>query len=325
MKALASPSAFRRPIAAFLVLAAVLSLPAGERREALGNPAEGKVIPAEEIFVLRGSPEKPFRQPTDTAVGLSSRIYVLDGMNGRVVVFGTEGEHLFSFGAPGSEPGKLHMAVGIGTAPDGRVFVADTGNHRIQVFSPDGGFLHAFSLKTGGKSDPTDVLPSPFQDFCYVSDNDNHEIQVYDGRSGRLLFSWGKRGTGRGEFSYPATLAMDAGHHVYVVDVLNARLQSFDSKGKHGWEVATWGVGPSGLFRPKGVAVDAEGKILVSDSYMGWVKVFRGNGEFEGVVGNRAGEPRKFTTPASIATDNLGRICVVETRASRVSVLRWAP
>ncbi len=325
MKAFALPAASRRLVAALLVPAAFLALPACAPREALGNPAEGKALPAEALFVLRGSAEKPFQQPTDAAVGLSSRIYVLDGVNGRVVVFGTEGEHLFSFGARGSEPGKLHMAVGIGTAPDGRVFVADTGNRRIQVFSPDGGFLRAFSLKTGAKADPTDVLPSPFQDFCYVSDNDNHAIQVYDGRSGRFLFTWGKRGTRRGEFCYPATLAMDASHHVYVVDVMNARLQSFDSQGEHGREVATWGVGPSGLFRPKGVAVDAEGKILVSDSYMGWVKVFRGDGEFEGVIGNRAGEPWKFTTPASIATDGLGRICVVETRASRVSVLRWAP
>lgn len=325
MKAIASPSGCRRLIAALLVPAAVLCIPAGGRREALANPGEGKVLPAEELFLLRGSPEKAFRQPTDVAVGVSSQIYVLDGMNGRVVVFGPEGEHLFSFAAPGSEPGELHMAVGIGTAPDGRVFVADTGNHRIQVFSPDGGFLRAFRLKTGGKADPTDVLPSSFRDYCYVSDNDNHEVQVYDGCNGQLLFAWGKRGAGRGEFRYPATLAMDADHHVYVVDVMNARLQSFDSQGKHGWEVATWGFGPSGLFRPKGVAVDAEGKILVSDSYMGWVKVFRGTGDFEGVIGTPAGEPRKFTTPASIATDRLGRICVVETRPSRVSVLRWAP
>jgi len=325
MKAVASPSAFRRFVGSLLVAAAVLCLPAGAGREALGNPAEGKVLPAEDVFVLRGSQEKPFQQPTDAAVGLFSRIYVLDGMNGRVVVFGTKGEHLFSFAGRGSEPGKLHMAVGIGTAPDGRVFVADTGNHRIQVFSPDGGFVRTFRLKTGSKADPTDVLPSAFQDFCYVSDNDNHEIQVYDGRDGRFLFAWGKRGTLRGEFRYPATLAMDVSHHVYVVDVMNARLQSFDSQGKHGWEVAAWGIGPSGLFRPKGVAVDAEGRILVSDSYMGWVKVFRGSGEFEGVVGNPEGEPRKFRTPASIATDGLGRICIVETRANRVSVLRWAP
>ena len=325
MKAAPSSSACGRLVATLLLQAAVLSLLAGVQGEALANPHAGKLLAAEEVFLLRGSPEKPFRQPTDVAVGLSSRIYVLDGMNGRVVVFGAEGEHLFSFGTPGSEPGKFHMAVGIGTAPDGRGFVADTGNHRIQVFSAKGKFLHAFGLKTGGKADPTDVLPSPFQDFCYVSDNDNHEIQVYDGRNGRLLFSWGKQGTGRGEFSYPATLAMDTSHHVYVVDVMNARLQSFDAQGEHGLEVATWGVGPSGLFRPKGVAVDLEGKILVSDSYMGWVKVFRGDGEFEGVVGTPEGEPLRFTTPASIATDGLGRICVVETRASRVSVLRWAP
>jgi tripartite motif-containing protein 71 len=308
--------------AAILVWTVALLHPA---TVACGDPAEVKALPAEELFVLKGSPGVPFRQPTDAALGPSSRVYVLDGLNGRVAVFDSRGGVLFSFGSRGSGQGQLLMAVGIGISPDGRVCVADTGNHRIQVFSAEGKWERSFSLKTGARADPTDVLPTSFKNLCYVCDNDNHEIQAYDLRDGSLVLAWGKKGSRLGEFNYPSTLAMDGESRVYVVDVLNARVQSFDSSGKRPAEVVQWGLGPSGLFRPKGVAVDVQGRILVSDSYMGWVKVFRDNGDLVGLLGEPGGQPRRFDSPTSLATDADGRICVVETRASRVAVLRWAP
>ena len=310
-------------VCVLLVLATCL---AGLEAEAPGQePGRRKPIPAVEAFTLTGSPGAPFRQPTDAAFGKSSQIYVLDGLNGRVTVFNSQGQYLFSFGSQGTKAGELSMAVGIGCAPDGEVYVADTGNHRVQVFSPEGSFLRSFGLRGGDQADPTDVQPSALKDYCYVCDNDNHEIQVYDGKSGRFLARWGGPGKMIGKFRYPATLALDDQAHLYVVDVLNARLLSFDPYGKRGREVASWGVGPEGLYRPKGVAVDSSGRVFVSDSYMGLVKVFDADGNLLGVVADPEGQARRFTTPTSLASDGRVGLCVVETRASRVSVLRLTP
>lgn len=286
------------------------------------EPGEWAVLPGEELFVLRGSPGVPFRQPTDVAVDPEDRIFVMDGLNSRVVVFDDEGGYLYSFGTRGSAPGKMLMPIGIGVSPSGEVFVADTGNHRIQVFSPSGGFRRLFPLITEEKGDPTDVLPSSFKHLCYVCDNDNHQIQVYDSTTGKFVSAWGGKGKNLGEFRYPATLAMDSGNSVYVVDVMNARVQTFDPHGERAWEVAVWGVGLDRLFRPKGVALGGDKRIWVSDSYVGIIKVFLPGGDLFGFVGDLKGDRRRFTTPTNIVLDRRGRLFVVETRASRVSVYR---
>jgi len=50
-------------------------------------------VVAEPVMILQSDLE----QPTDVAVRDDGRIYVLDGVNGRVVVFTREGERDFSF------------------------------------------------------------------------------------------------------------------------------------------------------------------------------------------------------------------------------------
>jgi DNA-binding beta-propeller fold protein YncE len=286
--------------------------------------AEWVILPAEELFVLKGSPGMPFRQPTDVAVDGDHRIFVLDGVNSRVAVFDEQGRHLYNFGTRGSAPGQMLMPVGIGISSSGEVFVADSGNHRIQVFSRQGGFLRLFPLVTGEKGDPTDVLPAPFKNFCYVCDNDNHQVQVYDATSGEFVLAWGGKGKNLGEFRYPSTMTSYDRNRVYVVDVINARVQTFDPYGEQAWEVAVWGIASDRLFRPKGVALDKRGRIFVSDSYMGIIKVFLPGGDLFGYIGDSKGKRRKFTTPTNIILDGKERLLVVETRANRVTVCRMA-
>jgi DNA-binding beta-propeller fold protein YncE len=284
--------------------------------------AEWSILPTEELFVLKGSPGMPFRQPTDVAVDGDHRIFVMDGVNSRVAVFDEQGRYLYSFGTRGSAPGQMLMPVGIGISSSGEVFVADSGNHRIQVFSRDGGFRRSFPLITGGKGDPTDVMPAPFKNFCYVCDNDNHQVQVYDATSGEFVLAWGGKGKNLGEFRYPATLTLDHRNRVYVVDVMNARVQTFDPYGERAWEVAVWGIGSDRLFRPKGVALDSENRILVSDSFMGIIKVFLPGGDLFGFIGDSKGKRRRFATPTNIILDREERLFVVETRANQVTVCR---
>lgn len=303
-------------LAPVLMLTALLTQGAWAEDE---KPVRG--VRAGLSFVLEGSPDLALALPTDAAVDDHSRIYVMDGVNHRVVVFDEQGQYLRSFGRPGKGKGELNLPVGISISPAGAILVADTGNHRIQVFSPQGAFLMAFGLRHGDKADPTDVLASGSGDLCYVADNDNHEIQVYELTSGRLVRFWGGHGKNLGQFRYPATLAMDRQGQVYVVDVMNARVQTFDSRGENAREVATWGVGPGQLFRPKGVALDDRRHVFVSDSFMGAVKVFRNSGEPVGLLDDEQGRPRRFVTPTNILIDGKNRLLVVETRANRVSVL----
>ena len=104
-----------------------------------------RIVPAESLLVLKGSPGVPFRQPTDVSIGPNGHIYVMDGLNGRVVIFNKQGTYQNAFGSNGSGPGQMLMPVGIGISPSGEVYVADSGNHRIQVFTTQGNYTRSFS------------------------------------------------------------------------------------------------------------------------------------------------------------------------------------
>lgn len=263
-------------------------------------------------------------QPSDISVGPNGDVYLVDGVNNRVLVLNSRGKTKFSFGKQGTGPGEFKHPVGIDISNEGKVFIADTGNHRIQIFDAKGNFLSMFTVGASSQekpSDPVDVLASPFKDYVYVSDNDNHKIKVYD-QSGNLQFQWGKFGEGYGDFRYPGILARNKNNEIYVVDVLNTRVQKFDPFGNYIYDIGSWGVVPGSLFRPKGVTIDRSNRLFVSDSYMGVVQVFTDPGRFLGVVCEN-NKKKLFVTPVGLFIDHKKDILrVVEMRKNKISVLK---
>ena len=57
--------------------------------------------------------EYGFLQPSDVAVGRDRLIYVVDGVNNRIVAFDESGKMSFSFGQKGSAPGQFNAPLGI--------------------------------------------------------------------------------------------------------------------------------------------------------------------------------------------------------------------
>jgi DNA-binding beta-propeller fold protein YncE len=280
------------------------------------------------LFEIKGGPGSPFNQPTDLAVGKNGRIYVLDGVNDRVQVFDSRGNFLFLFGKPGSGNGELNRPVGLETDRQGRVYIADSRNHRVQVFDSEGKYINKIILPTKGTNlppDPVDVLivsPRDETETLFVSDNDNHNILVYDKDSLKLINKFGIHGfEEQGSFRYPFSLATDMGYkNIYVVDVLNTRVQMFDRNGKFIRKIGGWGIREGTFFRPKGVTADVDNNIYVSDSYMGVIQLFRPDGSYVSVVGTQKGKEKKFKTPIRIYIDRNQRLFVVEELAHKVSV-----
>jgi len=84
--------------------------------------------------------------------------------------------------------------------------------------------------------------------------------------------------------------------------------------------IGGWGVDLGLFYRPKGVCVDSDNQIFVSDSYLGVIQVFNRYGNFKGVIGDEKGAVLKWKTPVGIAADDRGRLYVVDMTANQVNV-----
>ena len=274
--------------------------------------AQAAVV-AEPLMILQSDLD----QPTDVAVRDDGRVYVLDGVNGRVVVFTREGERDFSFSRPGSGPGELSLPVGI-AIDAGRVFVADTGNHRIAVFDVRGDFVRNISL--AGEAPPEPVAVALSDDLLWWTDRRNHRLCAYDLRRDRPVLCRGTREEGQENFHFPFQIATDDSGYLYVTDVLNGRVQVLHPRGRFVYDMARFGLQPGELFRPNGLAFFLDGLLLVGDSYAGSITLFR-EGQPAGLLGDRAGRALHFAAPVGIATQG-ERLYVVDAGRSRVEVFR---
>ena len=262
-------------------------------------------------------------RPTDMAFAPNGDIYLVDGVNNRVIVVNGEGRWKFAFGSEGSGKGQFKLPVGIDISDSGTVFIADTGNHRIQAFDLNGKFLYMFTVKTGSsriKSDPVDVAVSNLKGYLYVSDNDNHKIRVYN-QNGSLEFEWGKFGEELGEFRYPGMMVLNKFNEIFIVDVLNTRVQKFNPFGEFITDIGSWGVLQGTLFRPKGVALDTKSRVFISDSYMGVIQAFTDLGRFIGVVCDN-NKKRVFDIPVGLLIDKNNRLMVVEMKSNKITALQ---
>ncbi len=105
-------------------------------------------------------------------------------------------------------------------------------------------------------ADPTDVAVDEARKRCYVVDNDNHRILVYDLTSLQLIGTYGTPGSEKRNFNYPFLIALDKDNYLYVVEVINTRVQVLNPEGLFVNFIGGWGVEQGEFYRPKGVALD---------------------------------------------------------------------
>jgi DNA-binding beta-propeller fold protein YncE len=163
----------------------------------------------------------PFNGPTKAIVVSSGDIYVTDGYgNACVHRFNAKGEHILSWGEPGTGPGQFILPHSLVVDRQGQVYVADRQNHRIQVFTADGQFVRMWH----GVRTPMDMLiatsKSDASDNLYMAEGGNR-VSVWD-LNGNMLASWGGeegRSNDAGLFMAPHGIARDSRGVLYVGEV----------------------------------------------------------------------------------------------------------
>ncbi len=130
--------------------------------------------------------------------------------------------------------------------------------------------------------------------------------------SQKSFFSFGGSGSGSGQLSGPAGVAVDSSGDVWVVDTGHNRVQEFNSKGEFVREFGGSGSGNGVFSKPEGIAVSSSGNVYVADTGNYRVQEFNSKGEFVRVIGSLGEGNGQFGDVRGVAVDGEGHVWTVE-------------
>ena len=251
-------------------------------------------------------------------------IYVADTGRGRVQIFGINGVFLATLEIESSPenkaaqekklPYKLSEPTDIAINGLGQIYVLDATDNLVKVYSPNGKYL---------KHLPKDGKPLAFslaQEGVYVADKDTLLVHRYD-FNGKLMYSFGSKGEGRGLFKSISGLVAGKDRKVYVGDSKKGLVNIFQAEAGAQLELL-----PKAASR---ASVRAQGIIPVSVSKLAWNgkdALYGIDAENKSIIqiqnGVVASEIKvKELTPVAIAFDHHGELWVLDKNERKVAKL----
>lgn len=295
-----------------------------------------------------GSDNAHFFGPTRIAFDSLDRLYVMDSGNARVQrceynPVSTAWECSTFFGVTG-EPGDdlTHLGQsGYGIKIKGdTLFLGDSLNSRVLKCTLAGVCAHFAGVNGEFGSDNSrfrwvsDIDVDP-QGNVYVSDIDNYRVQKFNS-AGVYQDTLGVTGvpylTDLNHYNIPWGIAAGPDGSLYITESSGYRLIKMNSEGVQQWTVGTPGVrgddnqhfGDYWDFLEGSPAVDAAGRVYVTDTANHRVQIFNANGSYYatmGVTRESGGDNAHFNCPAGVAISPLnGDIFVNDQCAHRIQV-----
>jgi DNA-binding beta-propeller fold protein YncE len=215
---------------------------------------------------------------------------------------------------------KLISPIGVAADKNGEIYLSDSMLNRVLVFDKDG-----FYLRDIGSGDlftrPAGIAVD--ESRIYVVDTHAHKVLVFEIRDGRLLFSFGRNGAGKGDFNFPTNIFVSRDGLLYVMDSMNFRVQIFGRDGAFISAFGRLGDGSGDFSKAKGIAVDSEGHIYVADAHFDSVQIFDGEGKLLLSFGGSGRREGKMFLPAGIFIDDKDRIYVADSYNARVQIFQY--
>ncbi|MGH9653653.1 MAG: peptidyl-alpha-hydroxyglycine alpha-amidating lyase family protein [Bryobacteraceae bacterium] len=290
---------------------------------------------------LKLPPDMYLGEATGVAVNSKGDVFVLSRGNTSGPAYGAEAAQLLEFGPDGKlirEIGKhlyaWSFAHSVRVDKHDDIWVVDKGSDMIVEFNPQGRVKMLFGRKKEA-GDPGDVPWAHVQpprpavngefrqptDVAWDSEGDifisdgyiNSRIAEYD-KNGDWVRTWGKPGTGPGEFNTPHSIAVDAEDHIYVADRGNRRIQVFDRNGKflrqikiniptppdaQPWMGDRPGPNSPGAMQPGSpwtlcITPGPTQYIYTSDAFPGRIYKLTLSGKVVGMLGRTGRQPKEF-------------------------------
>ncbi len=144
----------------------------------------------------------------------TGEIFVADVRNRRIQVFN---------GADLSFPHTIkHENItkpwDIAVDSEGYLYISDYDTRKVSQFTTTGQYIQTIPTR-----DSSTIYLAIHHKHIYVTDISNHRVLIFD-TNGKRLHSFGKEGSGEGEFNSPTGITVDTSGSVYVCDSCNNRI-----------------------------------------------------------------------------------------------------
>lgn len=207
-------------------------------------------------------------------------------------------------------PTRLEIPYGI-DAHKGKIYVCDTGRNCIHVINAANGKSGLMGSPNVMKN-PVNVTIDDRDGTKYVCDTGKGMILVFDNSDNYV------REFGDPQGLKPMDLVID-GDNLIVVDG-GGEIEFWSKSGQRLRTIGRYGQGPDHLNGPSNLALDARGRIYVSDTLAQQVKIFDQQGNFQGSIGEPGTSVGSFARPKGIAIDPHGHIYVTDAQWGVVQI-----
>lgn len=194
---------------------------------------------------------------SQVSVDSVGRVFVFQRGDVPILVFEPNGQFCSAWGH-----GQIADAHGIFISSKDQVFLVDRDAHQILKFTADGILIDIL----GDRHKPQ--FQAPFNHPASVAVSADGDIYVADGygnsvihrfsTTGQLVQTWGRPGSGEGEFSTPHSICLDHQNRVLVADRENNRVQIFDREGRY---ISQW----TDFYHPMDIFEHKKGEFLITD------------------------------------------------------------
>lgn len=246
----------------------------GSRRMQVFSPAGTLLFLVNQQSInADGSGTRGTFAPAGIVTGPGGEIYVADQGNSRVMVFDEDGDWIRDFGAPSADNG-LSGPTGI-TLVGNRVYVSEFSTSAIHMFDRLTGLTQGLIIR----NQLPFILWSPSSierdgaGRLFVTDTERDQVHVIDPTAG-YLFSFGVRGTARGQLTDPRDVAIAGNGLIYVIgDSAEGRIEVYQPGGAHAFTITA---DSTGALLAGTTAVHVAGdRLYLTDDVRHRLQVFR--------------------------------------------------
>ncbi len=208
---------------------------------------------------------------------------------------------------------------GIAGDEKGRLLVTDRRSNDLLVLSHKGEIISsARKANENNKvlNEPTGLCWDSHTKSIFVADSGNHRVAVFDEKA-KLKFSFGRKGAKNGEFSRPVGIASNGRGKLFVVQVDDARLQVFDTKGNFIQEKKATELGMDYLWD---VTCMPSGGVGLS-SALGGLTIYDESLKPKASLANRGIGRGNYLFTTGLAADGEGRVLACAKTQGKVMLL----